>query len=71
MLLSGAGYSKNKSIEQSTGEYLCFLDCDDTCTPDRIELQLEVAQRNPTALVGCNFVRDPITATPEYILSNA
>jgi cellulose synthase/poly-beta-1,6-N-acetylglucosamine synthase-like glycosyltransferase len=36
----GCGFAKNRSIEQSSGEYLCFLDSDDVMMPDRVALQV-------------------------------
>lgn len=42
----GVGYGRNRAIESSTGDYLCFLDIDDVMYPRRIELQLEMARNN-------------------------
>lgn len=65
-LKTGCGYSKNRAVEQSTGEYLCFQDADDIMLPQRIELQLEAAKARPNCIVGSNFVREPADATPRY-----
>lgn len=62
----GPGYARNRAVRQSTGSYLCFLDCDDVMIPTRVARQLEVAAAHPGALVGCGFVRDPPEATPRY-----
>ena len=62
----GIGGAKNRAVDQSTGSYLCFLDVDDEMLPKRIELQLEACVRNPTAIIGCGFVRSPKGATPHY-----
>ncbi len=37
----GAGESRNKAIEHSTGEYIAFCDCDDLWKPNKLETQLE------------------------------
>ena len=63
---SGVGFSKNRAIEQSYGEYLCFLDADDVMTPLRISKQYNVARHNPNAIVGSRFIRDPPGSTERY-----
>lgn len=40
-------FAYNQAIRQSTGQYLCFFDADDTSRPDRVRKQLAVA-RDPT-----------------------
>ncbi len=37
---NGRAWSRNFGIEKSTGEFITFMDADDTCSPDRIELQI-------------------------------
>ena len=37
---SGAAITRNKGIEAATGDYLCFLDCDDLWVNDKIEKQI-------------------------------
>lgn len=34
------GYTRNKGLEQITGDYICFLDDDDIFMPEKIEIQL-------------------------------
>ena len=36
----GCGLEKNRAVEQSRGEYLCFLDADDVMQVERIEQQV-------------------------------
>ncbi|XP_067128435.1 queuosine-tRNA galactosyltransferase-like isoform X3 [Centruroides vittatus] len=45
----GVGYAKNRAVEQSNGEYLCFLDADDVMHPSRIQKQYESASKNKDA----------------------
>lgn len=46
----GVGYGRNRAIEASAGQYLCFLDIDDIMYPQRIELQLQAARKNHNAV---------------------
>ncbi|XP_065558280.1 queuosine-tRNA galactosyltransferase-like isoform X4 [Artemia franciscana] len=62
----GVGYAKNRCIEQSSGEYLCFLDSDDVMKPERIEKQLKAASQYKDAIIGCQFSRHPYNSTLRY-----
>ena len=44
---SGASAARNKGLEAAAGEYVMFLDSDDTIDPDMIEDLLEVVKDNP------------------------
>jgi teichuronic acid biosynthesis glycosyltransferase TuaG len=37
----GAGYSRNKGIQLSNADYICFLDADDTWKKNKLKTQLE------------------------------
>lgn len=50
IIRKGVGFGRNRAIESSTGNYLCFLDIDDVMYPRRIELQLEAARKNSNAV---------------------
>lgn len=63
----GCGFAKNRSIEQSTGEYLCFLDADDIMKPERVELQLQAALKHPDSIIGAKFTRTPKGSTERYM----
>ena len=43
---SGAGIARNKAIEQAKGDYIAFLDSDDTWYPKKLERQLEFMRRH-------------------------
>ncbi|CAK8681489.1 unnamed protein product [Clavelina lepadiformis] len=63
----GCGYAKNKAVQSSSGNYLCFLDADDVMHPDRIRMQFEVAESLPkNTLLGCQVVREPVDSTVRY-----
>uniref|UniRef100_A0A0N5AAZ0 Glyco_trans_2-like domain-containing protein n=1 Tax=Syphacia muris TaxID=451379 RepID=A0A0N5AAZ0_9BILA len=68
-ITNGVGYAKNRAVEQSTGDYLCFCDADDVFTPLRIKSQLNAAlnSKNPSlAFIGGKFVREPCNSTYRY-----
>ncbi|XP_013921310.1 PREDICTED: UDP-GlcNAc:betaGal beta-1,3-N-acetylglucosaminyltransferase-like protein 1 isoform X2 [Thamnophis sirtalis] len=46
----GVGFAKNHAIDQSSGEYLCFLDSDDVMMPQRIRLQREANIKYPRSV---------------------
>ncbi|XP_067128433.1 queuosine-tRNA galactosyltransferase-like isoform X1 [Centruroides vittatus] len=62
----GVGYAKNRAVEQSNGEYLCFLDADDVMHPSRIQKQYESASKNKDAIIGSKFNRFPVGSTKRF-----
>ena len=42
----GAGLSRNKGIEQSSGKYIAFIDADDTWAPDKLKNQISFMKKN-------------------------
>ncbi|XP_046586857.1 UDP-GlcNAc:betaGal beta-1,3-N-acetylglucosaminyltransferase-like protein 1 isoform X1 [Neodiprion lecontei] len=62
----GVGYAKNRAVENSTGEFLCFQDVDDIMLPCRIQAQYAVAKENENAIVGGLFRRKPENATARF-----
>ncbi|KJE95770.1 B3GNTL1 protein [Capsaspora owczarzaki ATCC 30864] len=62
----GPGNGRNRAVRESTGEFLCFIDADDVMMADRVAKQLELALKEPRALVGSNFTRDPPDSTARY-----
>ena len=55
--LSGANYSRNLGIEKSNGEYIAFLDDDDTWVKNKISQMVEIFD-DSTCLVYCNQLVD-------------
>lgn len=50
----GSNLARRRAVEQSNGEYIAFLDADDTMEPGRLGAQLALAQANgPRSLVFC------------------
>lgn len=62
----GCGYGRNRALELAAGAWLCFLDADDVCEPERVSRQLAEARAHPGALVGCRVHR-PGGDTPRYV----
>ncbi|TVQ14639.1 MAG: glycosyltransferase [Leptolyngbya sp. DLM2.Bin27] len=48
---SGPQKSRNRGINQATGEYISFIDADDLWTPDKLEQQLKRIEANPEVSV--------------------
>jgi len=42
----GAGFSRNKGIEQSSGKYIAFIDADDTWVQDKLKDQISFMKNN-------------------------
>ena len=71
------GYLKtwNRLISKANGEFITFLDSDDTCPNTRLELLLKAFDDNPTiGVVGSNFsytdLNNKVTATSDFALSH-
>ena len=63
----GVGYAKNRAVEYSSGEFLCFLDADDTMSPNRVELQYNAAKQfKDNTIVGSQFRREPADSTERF-----
>ena len=50
------GIARNKGIDSSTGEYICFLDSDDYILPDKIEKQVKYMEDNNYDFTYTNFI---------------
>ena len=61
--------ARNEGIAASTGDYIGFVDSDDTIEPDMYEQMLKLAVGNGLEIVLCDFVKkyDYRTARYEYV----
>ncbi len=48
----GAGLSRNVGIQNASGDYIAFLDCDDFWEKDKLKIQLEFMKKN-NYLISC------------------
>ncbi len=53
---SGACVARNLGLSMSKGKYIQFLDADDILSHDKIELQVDVLEKNPGFLAVCPTV---------------
>ena len=47
----GTGYSRNRGIESSNGQYIAFLDADDYWLPNKLENQIKFFKKNKNAAI--------------------
>lgn len=59
--------ARNEGVRISTGEYVGFVDSDDTILPEMYEDMYTVAVTNNLGLVNCNFVRTFDKRKPKYL----
>ncbi|MDJ0701850.1 MAG: glycosyltransferase [Leptolyngbyaceae cyanobacterium MO_188.B28] len=52
---AGLAASRNRGIENATGEYISFIDADDLWTSDKLEAQYHALQSNPDAAVAYSW----------------
>lgn len=64
----GAGGSRAKGLELATGDYICFIDCDDTVCTNYIEEMMKVATKNNYPdIIYCNFQKVNERGQVKYI----
>lgn len=56
----GVSYSRNLGIEQSTGNYIFFVDSDDYVSKDCIEKLHNLIKQEKADIVGCNVIKKNI-----------
>lgn len=58
--------ARNEGVKVATGEYIGFVDSDDTIRPEMYEDMYTLAVKNNLGLVNCNFVRTFDKRKPKY-----
>ena len=51
----GAAQSRNKGMDLCRGEYVALLDSDDVWYPEKLEVQMELAQKENADIVYCSY----------------
>ena len=52
---TGVSDSRNKAIEMSTGDYICFCDADDMYDKNYVEMMHDLIIKEDVPLVRCNY----------------
>lgn len=64
---SGLATARNRSIEASRGEFICFVDADDTLHPDALKILMYFQRLTGAEVVACDLtkgIRDPFSGQP-------
>ena len=66
----GPSAAKNTGLALAQGEFITFLDHDDTYTPNKLEIQVKALQENPSALatVGKSHYHFSEGANPDLVI---
>ncbi len=55
---AGVSAARNRGLTECKGEFICFVDSDDTIEPDYLKTLLAIKSSNNNDLSICNFTRD-------------
>ena len=50
---SGPAAARNRGIAEARGSWIAFLDADDTWLPERLQIQMDMAEKNPEVGMWC------------------
>lgn len=54
----GTGQARNKGLENATGDFICFIDSDDTINSGFLEKMMKLMKENSAQLVACSYKRN-------------
>ena len=63
--------ARNEGIKASTGEFLGFIDSDDTIEPDMYEQMINLAIKEELDIVFCDFVKKYDYRSDRYVFENS
>lgn len=54
----GAGQARNKGLEEATGDFICFVDSDDTINKNFLEIMSKLLKEKQAQIVACSYSRN-------------
>lgn len=54
----GAGQARNRGLEEATGDFICFVDSDDTINKNFLEIMSKLLKEKQAQIVACSYSRN-------------